>query len=712
MGCPSSTTRLLPRLIVTASPAVTAPVCAGAVRCFEVGLLPYLLALAAFLTGPLAAAQDSVLAPRVTVTGTSTHDPLSEVLRPSDFAAPAPDAAQLLRTVPGFSLSRVGGGASDPLLRGLGQSRIIVVADGTALEGACSHRMDPPTTYLAADSYDRVSITKGPNSVRFGHAIGGTVEFERNADRPAAARQQLAAGLQAGRFDQQQASVDVQIGNPMALLRAVGNGARSDDYRDGNGTPVHTGYRRYNAGASFSAFAGERLRVDVGAETGDGEAAYPTFHMDGTMFRRNRLSTRIQWRRPDGTLSRLELRAAASDTDHRMDDYSLRPAHVTVTGFSGGSLIQTALLDMDQSVTSRTVAAESVWRIGETAELTVGADHVREVHAGRNRTVTTNCLAFGGPPVCSGAARGWLQYDVEASRVGFFVQADRWAGETLRVRAGFRMDRARWTAGDLLNFQGTAALPGHHEVSEESPKSAFIRFDGSIAGPWTGFVALGRAERTAGALERVSYAGWPLAAERTVQLDTGISYTSERAQAGLDLFVNRIDDFIVTVQGTRSRNVDARTSGGEAWWAAALAPGLRASGSLAWLRGDNITDARPLPQMTPNSLRAGVEYEHAALTLGVSGRIVSRQQRVDIGSGNVTGVDIGPTPGFAVWSLKAVWQLAAGVRWAAGVDNLFDKAYAEHLNRTGAFAPTGFVPTTRVMEPGRVFWVRLDVRLP
>jgi len=45
---------------------------------------------------------------------------------------------------------------------------------------------------------------------------------------------------------------------------------------------------------------------------------------------------------------------------------------------------------------------------------------------------------------------------------------------------------------------------------------------------------------------------------------------------------------------------------------------------------------------------------------------------------------------------------------SAGVDNLFDKTYAEHLSRAGSMV-SGFTQTTRVNEPGRNLWVKANV---
>src|SRR5690606_23063530 len=91
-------------------------------------------------------------------------------------------------------------------------------------------------------------------------------------------------------------------------------------------------------------------------------------------------------------------------------------------------------------------------------------------------------------------------------------------------------------------------------------------------------------------------------------------------------------------------------------------------------------------------------------------RLVTEQDRVDIGKGNIVGQDIGRTPGFGVFSLNAGYRPKKGILIAAGVDNLFDKTYAEHISRSGAMI-AGFEQTTRVNEPGRNLWIKLSVAL-
>ena len=70
----------------------------------------------------------------------------------------------------------------------------------------------------------------------------------------------------------------------------------------------------------------------------------------------------------------------------------------------------------------------------------------------------------------------------------------------------------------------------------------------------------------------------------------------------------------------------------------------------------------------------------------------------------------GPRPdaGFSVFSLNGGYRLKRALLITAGVDNLLDRTYAEHISQAGAMVP-GFVQTTRVNEPGRTIWVTMNV---
>ena len=91
-------------------------------------------------------------------------------------------------------------------------------------------------------------------------------------------------------------------------------------------------------------------------------------------------------------------------------------------------------------------------------------------------------------------------------------------------------------------------------------------------------------------------------------------------------------------------------------------------------------------------------------------RAIADQTRVDIGKGNIVGQDIGPTEGANIVSWNAGWRPGKAWLVTAGIDNLLDETYAEHISRAGA-AIAGFTQTTRINEPGRTFWLKAQLSL-
>ena len=91
----------------------------------------------------------------VTGAGTGASKPLTVVTDPRKARQPIPaqDGADILKTVPGFSVIRKGGTDGDPVLRGMAGSRLNVLLDGEHILGGCGGRMDPPTAYVFPDSY-------------------------------------------------------------------------------------------------------------------------------------------------------------------------------------------------------------------------------------------------------------------------------------------------------------------------------------------------------------------------------------------------------------------------------------------------------------------------------------------------------------------------------------------------------------------------------
>ena len=89
---------------------------------------------------------------------------------------PASDGADYLKTIPGFSAIRNGGSNGDPVLRGMFGSRLNLVSNDGSMPGACPARMDNPMSYVSPETFDRLVVVKGPQTVLWGPgASAGTV---------------------------------------------------------------------------------------------------------------------------------------------------------------------------------------------------------------------------------------------------------------------------------------------------------------------------------------------------------------------------------------------------------------------------------------------------------------------------------------------------------------------------------------------------------
>jgi iron complex outermembrane receptor protein len=99
--------------------------------------------------------------PPTVITAIQQRSPLTVVADPKDPRQPVPasDAADYLKTIPGFSAIRSGGSNSDPVLRGLFGSRLLLLTDGGQMLGACPGRMDASSSYIAPETYDLLTVT-------------------------------------------------------------------------------------------------------------------------------------------------------------------------------------------------------------------------------------------------------------------------------------------------------------------------------------------------------------------------------------------------------------------------------------------------------------------------------------------------------------------------------------------------------------------------
>ncbi|MCD9086126.1 TonB-dependent copper receptor [Stenotrophomonas sp. SY1] len=643
------------------------------------------------------------------VTAAAPSSPLHWVTDPRLPRQPVPasDGADYLKTVPGFAAIRNGGTNGDPVLRGMSGSRLNILSNDGNLIGACPSRMDNPLSYIAPETYDRLTIIKGPQSVRWGAgASAGTVRFERDTPRFTAPGMELQASALTGSNNRNDQMLDASFGSTPGYVRINGNRSESDDYRDGNGDVVPSRWRKWNADAAIGWTPDADTVLELSAGTGNALARYGGRGMDGAAFERSSYGLRFEKDNLPGAWDKLQANLYYNNADHVMDNYTLR------TPNPDSSMPMPMASNVERRTTGGRVSSE--WRWQDVA-IVAGIDAQDSRHRSRN-----------------GMGRGtykqtpWTR-DAEFHSHGVFTELTVGEGTAQRWISGLRIDTAE--VKDLRQRVGMMNMPNPTagKTRQEQLGSGFLRYERDHGQAWTWYAGLGHSERMPDYWELFSADTGPAGSvnafagvkpETTTQLDLGLQFRSQELDAWVSAYAGRLQDYILfnyrsggmMGSSTQASNVDARIAGAEAGLEWRPVQGWKLGSTLAYAWGENRDESRPLPQIPPLEGRFSAAYERERWSAGALLRVVAQQSRVSPGQGNVVAQDLGPTAGFATFALNASYRINRSVRASAGVDNLFDRTYAEHLNLAGN-ADFGFpADPVRINEPGRSFWLKLDYR--
>lgn len=603
-------------------------------------------------------------------------DPLTVATNPKAPRQPVPaaDGGGYLKNIPGFSATRKGGTASDPVFRGLGGTRLNILLDGTNQLGGCPARMDPTTSYAFPESYDKITVLKGPESVLYGGGnVAGTVLFQRETPRFTQPQVRLNSSLLFGNFGRNDQLLDITAGDPQGFVRIIRTRSDSDNYKDGAGKDIHSFYSRNSLTGIVGWTPDDNTRLEISADSSDAQAAYADRTTDGAQFDRTGYSVRFEKKNLSPLVRSIDFKAYHTYIDHIMDNYSLRPMPAMPMS-----------MDVDRTTNGGRLATELV--LSSSTLATVGFDYQKNEHTGNMIMMSTNPHSAPMSP------------DMTFTNFGIFGDFKHQLDTNNRLLGGLRMDDLDVTY---------AEYPGR--TDNDKTHGAFLRYEHDYEkAPITSYVGIGHAERPADWWERKKAGVLLLTPEKNTQLDTGLLYHSGKLNTSLSLFYSNIDHFIfLTNKGTAASNIDASLYGGEADLTYSLAKHWTATATLAYVRGTNDTSGKPLAQIPPLEGTLGLKYTNEKMEAGLLWRGVQKQNRYDLDNGNEIGYDLKPSGGFGILSANVSYRPTKQIAVSAGIDNIFNKNYAEFISRTGvAIASLGIPISSRVNEPGRTVWVK------
>lgn len=626
----------------------------------------------------------------IVVTAAPQTSPLTVVTNPKQPRQPVPasDGADYLKTIPGFSVVRKGGSNGDPVFRGMFGSRLNILTNGGTILGGCGSRMDTPTSYISPETYDRITVIKGPETVIWGPTgSAGTILFERDPQHFYQLGGHVSGSILMGTDGRLDKNLDATGGNEYGYVRFTGNQSKAKDYHDGDGHKVHSKWDKWNGDIAVGISPDQDTLLEFTAGRGNGEARYADRGMDGSRFARESYGLRFEKSNIGEVLDKVEAQVYYNYVNHVMDNYRLRHMNPYTKW-------------MESNPDRRTIGGRvsATWKWSDF-KLQAGIDGKKDTH--RNKNTIKAMPSMGS--MMSLTSEGWTK-DAYFTNYGAFSELTWYATDQDRVISGGRVDHYRAKA-EQQNKERTNTLP-----------SGFIRWEHDLTTtPTTLYAGIGHTQRFPDYWELFSPTNKllvfnKLKPEKTTQIDFGLQYNNNRLSAWASGYVGWVGDYIIfTQRGNQNNvsNVNARIMGGELGASYKLTEGWKADASLAYAWGRNSSDGRALPQIPPVELRLGLNYQYDKWSAGTLWRLVSSQHRVAKDQGNVIGKDFGKSSGFGIFSLNGGYEISKNFKLTAGIDNLFDKFYIEHLNRGGS-SLFGYTADQQIPEPGRTVWTKLS----
>ena len=642
----------------------------------------------------------------------------------------SPDVAQLLKKAPGGNVNGNGPLTGIPQYRGMYGPRIGVSLDGAQLAPSGPNWMDPPLSYAVSGQLDSLEIYRGIAPVSAAQeAIGGAViarsslgEFG-DSDEFSLDGRLIGSAQSVNEGYELNGQVVAANRNHRARIAATTENADDAEFPDGDILPSEYERERYALGYGFRSGA-HTIQLDYGYnDTGDaGTAALPMDieTIEGDLYR-------VNYSFDPGTDLSLDLTVFASDLDHTMTNYHLRQAPAD----PGRWRRNTADSDNMGFDLGATFSDDSgAWRAGLD-----GFDSEHNSNIDNPNNPMFFVVNFN---------------NAERQVLGAYIERLQEIGDSWRGEFGLRYNRVEMDADEVNGTPAMMMPPAQalrdafnsadrEQTDDNIDLVAKLWYQANSTSSW--YAGIARKNRSPSYQER--YLWLPL--EATGGLADGNTYTgnieldpetANTVEFGLDfsngtltlsprIFYSYVEDYI---QGTPSEvapavmfvdmmnnmngtnmpaplqfnNVDAELYGFDMDWAWRMNKHWMLSGIVNYVRGkrdDNSND--DLYRIAPANASLRLDYAGRGWTAGIENVLYAEQD--DVSQTNREQ----ETDGYGVVNLDATWQATTQLQLAAGVDNVFDREYEEHLGGYNRAANPDIGMRERLPAYGRNVFARV-----
>lgn len=643
------------------------------------------------------------------------------------------DVGEMLRSVPNVSCLRKGGASLDPVIRGFKFAQIGVLLDnGVKIENGCPSRMDPVTARVEAEDVEKIEIVKGPFALRYGSSFGGMINLQTEQPHPYDTFQ-IHASVMYGfetNWNGQKEHISINGGNKKIYFLVSGGYRNYHNYNSGDiderDTSFNSSFRKFNYSlkVGYTPNANNSVIASL-SKVCARDIMFPALPMDEKADDTQIMSVDYKRMNLGEKVKSLDAKIYCSIVDHLMDN-SLRAGYDT----------------------KQMVSAVDAVNMGGRAEATM-IFNTHKIVAGINfenimkdgtRTMTMQMMGTTSTKLSN------LWYDAVIRNTGLFANyTHRFL--SYEIIASFRADNNIASSADTLKIIKDDVDYFNNTESQYLNFSATAGITKKINENLSISFAAGRGIRSPNMLERFiklltvgydnyDYLGNPaLKPEANNEADLTLKYDNKNIGCFyVNGFYSLVKDYISAVmlpasvvtpqtQGVlgvkQFVNIDYVTFKGFEFGFSSpdqykLGGGVTAAYTYAivpeiikyivsgtQVTGDTVIKNDALAEIPPLEARFHIYYKFlkGSLIAKLSARVVADQR-------HVSEAFYEPyTPGFGLLDFSVTSKINSYLSLNAGVNNIFDRAYYEHLNRK-IIGTSG-----KLYEPGRVFFITLYITI-
>ena len=605
----------------------------------------------------------------------------------------------ILSRLPELSLVRRGSYGMDPVIRAFSASQINVLVDGMRIHSACTDRMDPATIYIEPVNLQSLQVNTGGASLLQGSSVGGSLNLKL-AEAELGCEPRLSGSLSSGYQSAAGAfyeSAKIGYASHRWGVRASGAYRKSGDYRAGDGQKIpYSAYEKANYSLSGAYLLNHSWRLKATLLGDDGwNIGYPALPMDAGYANARIASLGAIKENAADRWNFFEARLYANKVKHFMDD----------------SRRENVPIPMDMPGLSATwgAFAEGRRRIDGRSQLTLRADGSSSMQS------ASMTMRQEGQPEMFMLTLPDVRMVQSAVAAGYLLQLDSLSALRMHARGditrsyltsqmgrdqlkvfGYEDDR-RYFVLPALSASYTRKLTGGLQatvgaVLNGRAPSANELYGFYLFNQFDGFDYVGNAS---------------LKAERSLMAEMTIAWQQPKIRWQLSGYYSSVHQYILGIRdpgysvmtiGARGvkqyRNINrALLTGAEASMIYRPFVNTQLMATLKYSYGEDGR-GEALPLIAPLRSIGSLRQQLGQFSIQAEWEAAASQRRVSASAAE------SPTSGFSIAHLRAGYKInTKQIAWQldAGVENLFDTAYREHLD------------WGKIFRPGRNLFVQLTL---